>query len=96
MNAIDQAVLLAVNTQFNSSAQSSFGENFLSPKLITSNVSAQMTSLLNQCLSYLITNKQITLQNVSVVNNQVGQVSIQFSYINNTTGQTTPVSFILP
>ena len=96
MNAIEQAVLLAVNTTFGSSAQPGFGQNFLSPKLITNNVPSQMTTLLQQCLADLIANKQITLQQVTVTNNDIGQVSIQFVYNNNTIGTTASLSFILP
>jgi hypothetical protein len=94
MNAVDQAVLLAVNTTFNTSAQPSFGQNFQSIKLITGNVKVQMTAILQQCLAYLIQTNQITISNILVSQTDIGEVSMQFSYTNSTTGNTTPISFI--
>lgn len=97
-NAVEQAVLLAINTTFNTSAQPAFGQNFGAIKLVPTNVNqlnSAVTSTIQQALGTLIQNKQITLRDVQVVNNGLGQIAIQFTYNNNTLGTTTPVSFIM-
>lgn len=95
MNAVEQSVMLAVNTTFGTSVQANLGQAFLSPKLITTAVQKQMRALLEQCLSFQIQNNQITLQTVLINNNDIGQVSIQFTYSNNTLGTTAEMQFLL-
>lgn len=95
MNAIQQEVYLAVLTKFNSSSLTGFGNNILSIKMINqTNFSAQVSSMLNQCLSDLIGSGQITL-NPGIVIQQPpsgsappGKVIIGFSYTDNVSGNT--------
>ena len=94
-NAVEQAVVLAINTTFNSSAQPTLGQNFKAIKLITPQLQSQVVTTVSNALSTLIQNKQITLQQVSFINNQYGQISVQFVYNNNTIGNTAQMSFIL-
>lgn len=95
MNAVEQAVMLAVNTTFNSSAQPSFGQNFGNIKLITPQIQAQVANTVQQTLTTLIRSKQITLQSIQFTNNGLGQISVQFAYNNNTLGNSASMSFIL-
>ncbi len=95
MNAVEQSVFLSLNTKFNSSSQLGFGQNFNSIKTITPNIINQITAQLQQALSFQIKNNQITLLNVNVFNNVSGQIVLNFSYINNTIGITTPIQYIL-
>jgi hypothetical protein len=95
-NAVDQQVLLALNTTFNSSAQAGFGQSISSTKLITSDIQNQITNSVQQTLSTLISGNYINIQSVLVnANNDLGQVNISVSYNNNTLGTTPTVSFIL-
>lgn len=94
-NAIEQSVLLAINTTFNTSAQPAFGQNFGAIKTITPQIQSQVFATIQQALGTLIQNKQITLRSLNFNNNGYGQISVQFTYNNNTLGTTTPVSFIL-
>jgi hypothetical protein len=96
MNAVEQSVMLAINTTFNTSAQRGLGQNFLSPKFVSNQIQTQMEALLQSCLAYQIQNNQITLLNVQIMDNGFGQIAIQFAYTNNTLGTTAAVSFILP
>lgn len=96
MNNVEQEVLLAVSTTFNSSVLLNFGQNFASMQVITKNVQTQMVGLLNQCLAYQIQNNLITIQNASVATNSFGQVSLQFVFTNNTTGVQTEVQYLIP
>lgn len=95
MNAVEQEVMLAVNTTFNSSALPGFGQNFGSIKLITPNIKNQINSALRQCLSNLLDSGQITLGNINISNTITGQVNIKFDFINTTLGTTSPISFLL-
>lgn len=95
MNAIEQAVMLALNTTFNSSAQIAFGQNFGAIKLITPQIQTQVNATINNALATLIQNKQITIQNIQYNNNGNGQIAVQVTFYNNTLGISTPVSFIL-
>lgn len=92
-NAVDQEVLLAMNTTFNSSVQIGFGQNFGSIKVINTNMQNQVQTILNQALANLINNQSITLGDVLISNNGLGQLSIQFDYTNNTTNTTVPLTF---
>jgi hypothetical protein len=94
-NAVEQAVMLAINTTFNSSSQTAFGQNFGAIKLITPQIQSQVSATVQQALGQLIQNKQITLRTIQFVNNGLGQISVQFSYNNNTLGTTATQSFIL-
>ena len=96
MNAVEQEVQLAILTTFNSSSVLNFGQNFGSIKVITPYITKQMTNLLNQCLSYQITNNLITIYNVSVTSNPQGQCFISFSFTNNTLGTQTEVVYLIP
>lgn len=101
MNAVDQSVFLALNITFNTSAQRGLGQNFLSPKVIPpashslAPLTQQMSTLLNHCLSFQINNQQITITNVQVAYGGQGQVQLQFTYINNTSGQKVDQQYIL-
>ena len=94
-NAVEQAVVLAINTTFNSSAQPAFGQNFGLIKLITPQIQTQVSNTVQQALGTLIKNGQITLQSIQYTNNGLGQISVQFTYNNNTIGNTAQMSFIL-
>ena len=95
MNAVNQQVLLAVNTTFNTSVLNGFGQDFSSIKIITPNIRNQVLSVLNQALSNLINNGLISIETVSINNNAYGQISVNFNYVNNTTGVSTPIQFNL-
>jgi hypothetical protein len=101
MNAIDQSVFLALNITFNTSAQPGLGQNFLSPKVIPpvshslATLKQQMSSLLNQCLSFQVSNQQITITQVEVAYGGQGQVQLFFAYINNSNGQKVDQQFTL-
>lgn len=97
-NAVEQAVTLAINTTFNSSAQPAFGQNFGAIKLVpisTQQLNSKVSATVQQALGTLIQNKQITLRDIQIHNNGLGQISVQFSYNNNTLGNTASMSFIL-
>ena len=97
MNAIDQSVFLAINNSLNSSAQLGQGQGFITRGLIPANgvtgaqnlqqLTQQMTLLLNQCLSFQLSNQQITITSVVVAYNSGGQIQLQFVYINNSNTQ---------
>lgn len=95
MNYVDQEVVIALNTSFNSSVLLGFGQNFLSPKLITTSIKTQLYSLLQQCLSFQIQNGLVVIQSFDVSNTASGQMSFQFTYINTTTNTTVQQQFQL-
>lgn len=94
-NAVEQAVLLAMNTTFNSSVLTGFGQNFGSIKVITPFIKNQIAANIKQALSFLIQNNQITLGEIDFSNNGLGQVAIQFAYANNTLNTEATLTFIL-
>lgn len=93
-NAVDQQVLMILNTSFNTAFVQSFGQNFRSIKMINSGTVAQAATLLSQSLSVLLNNGSITLQNVSITTDAFGQVNINFSYTNNTLGIQKSINFL--
>jgi intracellular sulfur oxidation DsrE/DsrF family protein len=98
MNYIDQEVQLALNTQFNSSVLSGFGQNFLSPKVVANDPVAltnQMTSLVQQCLQYQISNNSITVGAITASQISSGVVVVQFNYVNNVINQNISYSFLV-
>src|SRR5512143_2795488 len=58
-NAVEQAVTLAINTTFNSSAQPAFGQNFGAIKTVpvtTAQLTAKVSATIQQALGNLIQN----------------------------------------
>ena len=96
MNAVDQEVILAMNTTLNSSVLNGFGQGFSSIKMInTDTLNSQVEAVINNALKVLIGNGNITLQSVKTANNVNGQIFVQFLYTNNTSGVSSPVQFKL-
>ena len=83
MNAIEQEVIRALNTNFNSSSVLNFGQNFLSVPVITPYIQRQMQQLLSSALSFLIDFAKITITSLNVSANAQGQAYIQFTFLNN-------------
>lgn len=98
-NAVEQSVTLALNTTFNSSAQLGFGQSLpVNIRLVPTDpgqLSAAIFASVQQTLATPIQNKQITIQDISYVNNGNGQISVRVAFHNNTLGTTASVSFIL-
>ena len=95
-NYVEQEILLALSTTFNSSVVSNFGQNFLSSPVITPYVNKQMNRLLNDALSYLIYSNLVVISgNPTISANAYGQVSISFCYINNSLSTTAQISYAL-
>jgi hypothetical protein len=94
-NAIEQQVLLAINTTFNSAVLKGFGQQFGNIKLLTPNIQNQVVNIINNALSYLIQNNLITIQKINSTVNNFGQLQVQFVYNNNTLGTQAPITFII-
>lgn len=88
MPSIQQEVLLAVETVYNSSVMSNFGLDFGSIKIITPNIQKQVLSLFNNALSFLISTNKIRLNSVQTTQTGQSQVSSIFSWTDTTTGTT--------
>lgn len=94
-NYVDQQILLILNTTYNSAFVSTFGQNFTSIRMLNRGTVAQAATLLNQCLSTLIANGSITLQNVWITAEpNSGSLIVNFSYVNNTTGKNATLNFL--
>ena len=91
-NAVDQSVLLALQTTFNSSNVNGLGNNFGSIKLIGQNITSQMNNALNQCLGSLIASGNIVLGTVTVTQTGQNQMNISFNYYNQSTGSNVPLN----
>jgi hypothetical protein len=92
-NAIDQSVLLALATTFNSSSVLGLGQNFGAVKLIGPNAVNLLTNILTQCLGSLISNNSIVLGNVSITQPYPTTMAISFQYYNQSLGVTQTVNF---
>lgn len=80
MSAVKQQVYLAIATQYNSSAQVNFGQQFTSLKINTSTTDQQVSDLVNLALSQLISTNKIALNNVTVVDVSPGQKGIKIYF----------------
>ena len=89
---MDQSVLLALQTTFNSSNVNGLGNNFGSIKLIGQNITSQMNNALNQCLGSLIASGSIVLGTVTVTQTGQNQMNISFNYYNQSTGSNVPLN----
>lgn len=95
MPSLQQEVILAIQTQLNSSVVSNFGLSLQSIKVITPNVQNQVLALFNNALSNLISTNRIRLNNVVTTRTAVGQISTVFSWTDITTGTTYQSNILL-
>lgn len=93
-NAIDQQVLLILNTTYNTAFVSSFGQNFASIRMLSGNAAARAQALLLEALSTPISNGDITIMATNFSTDPSGQLNINFTYSNNTTGKTKAINFL--
>ena len=96
MSGIQQQVYLAIATQYNSSAQPNFGQQFTQMKVRTPNTDQQAADFVNQTLSLLTSAGKISINNIQIVDISPGQMGIAITWTDLTSQQapqTTTVGF---
>jgi hypothetical protein len=97
MNTTDQSVLMALFNTFNATSVANLGNNYNRQTILVIGpfITQQMTNVLQQALGTLINGNFISVVNVVVSQTGQNQMSISFTYYNNSIAANSEISFSL-